>query len=200
MHLQYRFTIVKATIESTSSWTAAVVRLSRPLDAGYINRVKLELSMLKHIAAILVLVVGSSHVASAQSVRTVLSAFELLGSWSHDCGQAPTVDNQRLIFSAPVEGDGTLNYEFGPTHAPMSFVIKRATDLSAGRVLIHAYQLDDNSLVDTVLERLDGKIRIVWSRESDSGKVLMRNGTIVSSGMPENWLSPCQRSLGMAHD
>ena len=156
--------------------------------------------MLKYIAAILVLVVGSTHVASAQSVRTVLSAFELLGSWSHDCGQVPAVDNQRLTFSAPVEGYGTLSYDFGPTYAPTNFVIKRATDLSAERVLIHEYQPDANSLVDTVFQRLDGKIRIVWSRESDSGKVLIRNGAIVSSGTTENWLSPCQLSSGTAHD
>jgi hypothetical protein len=65
--------------------------------------------MLKYIVTIFVLVVGSSDVASAQSVHTILSAFELLGTWSHDCGQAPAADNQRLTFSAPVEGNATLS-------------------------------------------------------------------------------------------
>src|SRR5262245_32147044 len=121
--------------------------------------------MLKYIAVVLVFIVGSTHTANAQSVRTVLST-GWLGSWSCDCGQAPAVDNLRLTFSAPVEGYGTLSYDFGPTKAPTNFVIQRATDLSAERVLIHQYQPDDNSLVDTVFEKLDGKIRIVWSRES----------------------------------
>ena len=144
----------------------------------------------------LLLVVASPHVASAQSVRTVLSAFELLGSWSRDCVQAPAVDNQRLTFSAPEEGYGTLNYDFGQTNAPKNFVIMRATDLSAERVLIHEYQPNDNSLIDTVFQRLDAKIRIVWSRESDSGKVLIPNDTTASSGTTENWLSSCQLLSG----
>jgi hypothetical protein len=40
-------------------------------------------------------------------------------------------------------------------------------------------------IFSSVFQRLDGKIRIVWSRESDSGKVLIRNGAIVSSGTAE---------------
>ena len=156
--------------------------------------------MLKYIAAIWVLVVASTDAASAQSAQAVLAAFGLLGTWSLNCGLAPGVDNPRLTFSAPVDGDATLKYEFGPTKAPRNFVIKRATDLSAERVLIHEYQPDDNSVVDTVLQRLDGKVRIVWSRESDSGKVLMQNGAAVSSGTTENWFSPCKLSSGTAPD
>ena len=148
--------------------------------------------MLKILVTIVIVLAAWPREASAQSVHAVLSAVDLLGTWSVRCVQPAAPDNQRMTFSAPAKGYGTLHQDFGNGHAAATIIIRRATDLSTTKVHLHEYQPDENAIIDTIIERSDGKIRVFWSRDSESGKVFVHDGVTVATGAAETWLSPCK--------
>jgi hypothetical protein len=132
-----------------------------------------------------------SHRALAQSVYHVLSQHRLLGVWSADCAQPASIDNPKVTFSAPPEGYGRLVRDQGPGQEPATSVIRKAYDLTTDRILIHGYRPGDNSPTDLVFNESGDKLRIIWERENDTGRVLIDDGLVAATGRRTGWLARC---------
>ena len=130
--------------------------------------------------------------AQAQSVYSVLSVNEVIGTWSHDCAQPSSESNPRLVISAPPTGYGRLVYDRGAANANTVFIIRKARDLSAARLLLHQSRAADDVLVDVVLGKEHGKIRLLSESEIGTGKELIRDGVTAATGQQTPWLAHCR--------
>jgi hypothetical protein len=132
-------------------------------------------------------------VAAAQSVATMVADFGLIGTWASKCDQSPSAANEHAVFSVTAGDTVQLVNDFGPLYDDMVYRIVHVERLNANQILLRQVLTSDPKVVlDIVIVRDNGKIRI-WSSRSSDGTTLVRNGRIaMTNGHATQWVTSCK--------
>jgi hypothetical protein len=130
--------------------------------------------------------------AGAQSAAGAIQEFGLLGTWADDCGAMPSPANQYAIFALTSRGNIELRNDFGPDYDQMIYRIADVQRLSHFRLALRQLlTTDDQVLLNTIMVKVNGRIR-VWSSRGSDGLILVEDGTISSAnGQETGWIVRC---------
>jgi hypothetical protein len=129
--------------------------------------------------------------AMADSLEGTLAGFGLLGRWAVDCGAAPSTDNPYGLYRMLSPHEAELLYDFGPQFEPHVHIITFAEPVAGNRLRLKQLDRQDGSYLETVLQRLNGRIQNVSVVQSD-GKVVVKDGIYTANGSPAVWLERCR--------
>jgi hypothetical protein len=133
-------------------------------------------------------------VAGAQSVATMVQDFGLVGTWAAKCDQTPSAANEHAVFSITPAGTVQLVNDFGPLYDDMVYRIVHVERLNADQILLRqVLSSDPNVVLDIVMMRDNGKVRVWSSRSADGTTTLVRNGRIAkTNGQATQWVTSCK--------
>jgi len=140
----------------------------------------------------LLLVLGVTRAADAQTVAAVLRDAGIVGTWASDCAAPPSGrgDNTYSIYAATVSGIVTLTYNNGPSVAPTVYVILRAERRAADRVFYLQENQNDRRQLEIELMRDGDRIKVLSSRRT-TGEVLVADGKFTAGGTDSPWQARC---------
>jgi hypothetical protein len=149
--------------------------------------------VMQKVFASAILFVLLSGVANAQSVQSALREFGLLGTWAAECKQGPSPGNTHATYAVTSAGGAELRNAFGEGYDDSIYNISEAKSLGPDRLsLRETMQSDKNIVLDIVLLRENGKIRI-WSSVHTDGTALVQDGMIAAPVNRETrWVARCQ--------
>ena len=130
--------------------------------------------------------------ASAQSVQSAMREFGLLGTWAAECKEGPSPGNTHATYLVTSAGGGQLSNAFGEGYAESVYDISEAKSLGPDRLSLREVMLSDKNIVlDIVLVKENGKIR-VWSSVHTDGTALVQDGMIAAPVNRETrWVARC---------
>jgi hypothetical protein len=130
--------------------------------------------------------------ANAQSVQSALKDFGLLGTWAAECKQGPSPANTHATYSVTSAGAAELTNAFGEGYEDSTYNISEAKPLGPDRLSLREVMLSDKNVVlDIVLVKENGKIR-VWSSVHTDGTALVQDGMIAAPVNRETrWVARC---------
>ncbi|HTZ79360.1 MAG TPA: hypothetical protein VMC10_15705 [Stellaceae bacterium] len=137
------------------------------------------------------LIVGMPALASAQTVRSVLQDYGLVGVWAADCGRAADSGNPHAKYTLSPSGDGLLFSRTGDARSDRIYVIYGAERMRDGRLLLHEQRQEDGAMFDVVLETRQGRLQ-VWSTQPHEQDIPIRDPVLVS-GKLETPMARCDR-------
>lgn len=129
--------------------------------------------------------------ADADTARTVVQSFGLVGHWAQDCTRAPAADNWHAYWSVLPSGEAKVVYKVDRANPDNVYAIHGAERLTADQIMIHQELTRDNTMFDMVLIKAQDKIRSQSSREKD-GEFFVQDGKFISNGREVYWLSRCK--------
>lgn len=140
----------------------------------------------------LLLVLGLTRAADAQTVASVLRDAGIVGTWAADCAAPPSGrgDNAYSIYAATASGAVTLTYNHGPSVAPTVYMILRAERRATDRVVYLQENQNDRSQLEIELSRDGDRIKVLSSRRT-TGEVLVADGKFTSDGTDSPWQARC---------
>ena len=130
--------------------------------------------------------------ANAQSVPSALKEFGLLGTWAAECKEAPGPGNTHATYLVTAVGAGQLSNAFGEGYADSVYDISEAKSLGPDRLSLREVMVSDKNVVlDIVLVKENGKVR-VWSSVHTDGTAFVKDGMISAPVNRETrWVSRC---------
>ena len=129
--------------------------------------------------------------ASAETARTVVTSFGLVGHWAQDCGRGPAADNWHSYWSVLPSGEARAIYKADPGSPDIAYTIHGAERLTNDQIMIHQELIRDNTMIDMVLIKAQDKHRSLSSRIKD-GDFLVKDGKFVSNDAEVYWLTKCK--------
>ena len=130
--------------------------------------------------------------AHAQSAQGALKDFGLLGTWAAECKQGPSPGNTHATYLVTTAGAAELKNAFGEGYDDSVYSISEAKLLGPDKLALREVMLSDKNIVlDIVLLRENGKIR-VWSSVHTDGTAFVKDGMISAPVNRETrWVSRC---------
>jgi hypothetical protein len=127
--------------------------------------------------------------AAAQSVQSVLEAFDYGGRWAPDCRQPASDGNPVLHVSVLHPGLAEHRYDFGGSRSEVNQIYEaRQTGPNELTLLI---KFRDGRIREQVLVRNNDRIRTM-SYRTPGGEVVTRDGIILNSKVPTLTLEHCR--------
>jgi hypothetical protein len=133
------------------------------------------------------LLVGPTAV-QAQSASDVFELYDLLGSFSINCGKPAAAGNPYSVYRALDDGNVQFDMMIGPNRRRSSYTIDLAVEVSQNDIEIS--MTDGNQRFDVVYRVEDGRIRTMESVR-ESGDQIIADGRSVASGAPTQWFRKC---------
>lgn len=141
------------------------------------------------IAAALGAVAVLPSVAAAEDAAVTLKKFGLLGKFSKDCSQPSSMANQFTHYEA--QPDGTVALAYDAAGSKSTYVVNSATIISPSVIVMNEISGDGRPF--QVMLTLDGKrIRVIESRDPDSGRVYIAAGRLTANNRESNWETRCK--------
>lgn len=130
--------------------------------------------------------------ASAQSAGRAMQAFGLLGTWAGECTQGPSPANNHAIYAVTSSGEAQMRNTFGEEYEESVYNIVDARPTVPGKFSLRMVLASDETIVlDVILMKENGKIRI-WSSQTGDGKLLVKEGVIAGPNNRETrWVTHC---------
>ena len=130
--------------------------------------------------------------ANAQSAQVAMKDFGLLGTWAAECKQGPSPGNTHATYSVSSAGAVELKNAFGEGYDDSIYSVSEAKLLGPDRLALREVMLSDKNVVlDIVLLKENGKIR-VWSSVHTDGTALVQDGMIAAPVNRETrWVARC---------
>jgi hypothetical protein len=130
--------------------------------------------------------------ANAQSAQGALKDFGLLGTWAADCKQGPSPGNTHATYSVTSAGALELKNTFGEGYDDSVYSILDAKPIGADKLSLREAMVSDKNIVlDIVLVKENGKIR-VWSSLFADGTALVQDGMVAAPVNRETrWVARC---------
>jgi hypothetical protein len=130
--------------------------------------------------------------AQAAAMRAI-QAFGLIGTWAGECKEGPSPTNNHATYQASPSGSAQLKNAFGEGYDDSIYDIVDARPTSGGRLSMRLVLASDDQIVlDVVLMKENGKIRI-WSSNTGDGKSLVKDGMISAPVNRETrWVTHCE--------
>jgi len=129
--------------------------------------------------------------ASAETARTVVSSFGLVGHWAQDCSRGPAADNWHSYWSVLPSGEAQAIYKADPASPDNTYTIHSAERLTNDQIMIHQELIRDKTMYDMVLIKSEDKHRSLSSRIKD-GEFFVKDGKFISNGADVYWLTKCK--------
>ncbi len=136
-------------------------------------------------------VIALGRPAAADSLEASLAGFGLLGLWAVDCDGAPSTENPYGLYRMLSANEAELRYDFGPQFEPHLHIITFAEPVDGGRLRIKHLDRQDGIYMETIIQKLAGRIQNVSVVQSD-GKVVIKDGIYTLNGRPAVWLERCR--------
>jgi hypothetical protein len=135
----------------------------------------------------------SSAFASAQPVQSALREFGLLGTWAAECAQGPSPGNTHATYAITPAGAAQVSNAFGDGYDVSVYSISEAKALGSDRLSLRETMVSDKNVVlDVVLVKENGKVRI-WSSTHADGTPLVTDGVISAPVNRETrWAARCR--------
>ena len=130
--------------------------------------------------------------ANAQPVQSALQEFGLLGTWAAECKEAPGPGNTHATYLVTAAGASQLSNAFGEGYDESVYDISEAKSLGPNRLSLREVMVSDKNVVlDIVLVKENGKVR-VWSSVHTDGTAFVKDGMISAPVNRETrWVSRC---------
>lgn len=140
-------------------------------------------------AAALGAVLALPTAAAAEDAAATLKRFGLLGVFSRGCGQPATLDNPFTHYVARADGTVKLTYDAGV--AESSYIVNSATIISP--TVIRMNEVADDGSPFQILLALDGdRIRVIESRDPDSGRMYIAGAMFARDSRETAWEKRCR--------
>lgn len=123
--------------------------------------------------------------ALADPVGAAIANFGLVGTWSPFCSSPPSVQNLRLVFTAPADGAAVFHVI---ATRDVTVQVKSAEILPNDQ--IHLNYSNNNADVDVIMMKQGGKIRTMQNHSSD-GKLNVTDGVVARTGENTPWYEKC---------
>jgi hypothetical protein len=138
------------------------------------------------------LVLSLPVLAAAQPVQTALREFGLLGTWAAECKQVPSPGNTHATYAITPAGAAQVSNAFGDGYEVSAYSISDAKLIGPDRLSLRETMLSDTNIVlDVVLVKENGRIRI-WSSTHADGTPLVAEGVISAPVNRETrWIGRC---------
>ena len=132
-------------------------------------------------------------VANAQSGIRAIQAFGLIGTWAGECKDSPSPANNHATYLVAPSGGAQLKNAFGEGYDDTIYDIVDARPTGAGKLSLRLVLASDDQIVlDVVLMKENGKVRI-WSSNTGEGKSLVKDGMISAPVNRETrWVTHCE--------
>ena len=142
------------------------------------------------LCAISLLLTGVASAQSPAAVRAVQN-FGLMGTWAGECKDEPSPANNHATYAVTPEGLQLKN-AFGEGYDDSIYEIVDARSTGADKLSLRLVLASDEQIVlDVVLMKENGRIRI-WSSNTGDGKSLVKEGVIAAPVNRETrWSSRC---------
>jgi hypothetical protein len=128
--------------------------------------------------------------ANADTARTVISDFGLVGHWAQDCSRDPAADNWHSFWSVLPSGEAKAIYRAAPNNPDNIYTIHSAERLTNDQIMVHQELTRDNTMFETVIIKAQNKHRSQSSRIKD-GEYFVMDGKFTSNGAEVYWLTRC---------
>ena len=130
--------------------------------------------------------------APAQAVTDAIQDFRLIGVWSANCYQPASPRNEYASFSKTPRSEIQLVNDFGADYDNMVYRIVEAARLGDERMSLRQLLTTDRRIMlDTVIWKVNDKIRI-WSSRVSDGSILVKDGVVDSTnGRETPWEGRC---------
>lgn len=126
---------------------------------------------------------------AAASPRDVLDDFGFFGEWAVDCAQPASVDNPHRDAYLNERREPVFTETLDPEAQGNTYAIVAArAGKSSLRIKVRLNETVTQSLR---LVRRGERIRTVTNRSLPDGRLLVKNGIVVSIGAPTPWLTRC---------
>ncbi len=142
------------------------------------------------------MIAAAPSVATAQSIKSMLQDYGLLGVWAADCGRKMSPTNPHARYSMSPSGDGLLFSRAGEARSDSIFIIYGAERLADGKLLLHEQREEDGAMFDVVLEKEQDKL-LVWSMQPHDQQVQITDAILSTTGKRGASLARCD---GMPSD
>ena len=118
--------------------------------------------------------------------------FGLLGTWTIDCAQAPSHDNEYSIYAVSTTGEAPLVYARGEPYRDIVYAIKTVRIMTESRLALQVLRMPEKLPVDLVLRKEGDGIR-VWSSHTPDGRLRVIDGVITGNEKASPQFKRCQR-------
>jgi hypothetical protein len=141
-------------------------------------------------------IVAAPSMATAQSIKSMLQDYGLLGVWAADCGRKMSSTNPHARYSMSPSGDGLLFSRAGEARSDSIYIIYGAERLPDGKLLLHEQREEDGAMFEVVLEKEQDKL-LVWSMQPHDQVPQVTNAILAATGKRGASLARCD---GMPSD
>lgn len=144
-------------------------------------------------AAILIATI-IAQAAVAETAEDLFSQFDLYGTWALQCGKPASPANPHVRVASISAGVLTEEHDIGPQYQVNSYLIATAERLDATRLSVHALFRPGQAAEDgqrIVWQIVDGTRRTIFN-QSDSGKILVKDGVALANGARTPLLHKCK--------
>jgi hypothetical protein len=145
--------------------------------------------MRRALALSVMILLGLSHAAGAQTVADVFKQAGVLGTWATNCAQERGGGNTYSIYANHLDGSVSLTYDNGPRVQPTVYTILSAELRGPGRIFYLQENQRDQRRLEIELLRVERRIQVQFSRRT-TGEVLVRDGKF-NDGVASPWQTRC---------
>ncbi|MGH6771413.1 MAG: hypothetical protein ACRECO_20625 [Xanthobacteraceae bacterium] len=130
----------------------------------------------------------AANTAQAQSASDIFQFYQLIGSFSINCGKPAAAGNPYSVYRTLDDGNVQFDMMIGPKRRRSSYTIDVAVEVSQNDIEIS--MTDGNQRFDVVYRVEDGRIRTMESIR-ESGDQIIAEGRSVANGAPTQWFRKC---------
>ncbi len=143
-------------------------------------------------AAILILILAVS-AAAAETAEALFSQFDLYGSWAVRCDQPASPMNPHVTIAAISAGVLTEEQNTGPDFQLNTYLIAKAEQVDPTSLSVYAlFRAGTESQVgQKIVWRVVNRTRRTLFNQLDGGRVLVKDGVVVSTGGHTPLLRKC---------
>jgi hypothetical protein len=138
----------------------------------------------------LLLALGQSAVARAETPAETAAAFGLLGTWAVDCRLPPSAANGYLTYAATPGGNIAHDRDFGSQRNIGEVV--RASLTAGGIDLVVFFPVSAQSRQITIARAADGRLRTIADSFINSNEYAIRDGKLLATGTEMPWQMRCR--------
>jgi len=134
------------------------------------------------------LLLAAPSLAEAQGI---VEQTKLVGVWAYDCRAPASPTNIWATFMRLPSGGDALTYSSGPNLPAKTYLIRTASQPKAGQVVLDGQWTTDDSQMEMTIALESHRWRLMDSKRTDTGQVLIVNGKAEPNGPATRWFRHC---------
>jgi hypothetical protein len=144
-------------------------------------------------AAVILFLILAASAGAAETAEALFSQFDLYGNWAVRCDQPASPMNPHVTIAAISAGVLTEEQNTGPDFQLNTYLIATAEKVDPTSLRVHVlFRAGTGDQVgQTIIWRVANKTRRTLFNQLDGGKVLVRDGVVVTTGSHTPLLHKC---------